>query len=198
MAAPTSLSFQNTPRIHSRARRRANAQIELIKTAKSIEDYSNSKLIRSVVKKVVIAEKTVEITYNAKNIKEALLILNSKGELSLIPHSKEIEPIVIAKQIKITQPSKSGNILILNAKENEAPEPNPYLINALVKCHYYHKQIQTGKTIEDLQNEENLKDTKYIRNILNLKYIPADLTEQILEGSQPEGLSLQSLMKQTN
>ena len=86
-----------------------NAQIELIKTAKSIEDYSNSKLIRSVVKKVVIAEKTVEITYNAKNIKEALLILNSKGELSLIPHSKEIEPIVIAKQIKITQLIKGSS-----------------------------------------------------------------------------------------
>lgn len=51
-----------------------------------------------------------------------------------------------------------------------------------------------GKTIEDLQIEENLKDSKYIRNILNLKYISPELTEQILNGTQPEELSLQKLI----
>lgn len=86
------------------------------------------------------------------------------------------------------------NILILSAKENEAPVPNPYLINALVKCHYYHKQIQVGKTIEDLQNEENLKDSKYMRNLLNLKYISADLIERILGGTQDSNLNIKNLL----
>ena len=50
------------------------------------------------------------------------------------------------------------------------------------------------KTIEDLQNEENLKDSKYIRNILNLKYVSPELTEQIFNGTQPKNLSLQRLI----
>lgn len=83
---------------------------------------------------------------------------------------------------------------LLDAKEYDTPEPNPYLVNAIVKSFYYHKQIQSGKTIEDLQTEEGLKDSKYIRNIMNLKYISPELTEQILNGTQPEELSLQRLI----
>ena len=82
----------------------------------------------------------------------------------------------------------------MNAKEYDTPEPNPYLVNAIVKSFYYHKQIQAGKTIEDLQTEEGLKDSKYIRNIMNLKYISPQLTEQILNGTQSENLSLQRLI----
>ena len=53
---------------------------------------------------------------------------------------------------------------------------NPIMI--IISCHRVISK--NGKTIEDLQNEENLKDSKYIRNILYLKYISPTLTEQIL------------------
>ena len=113
----------------------------------------------------------------------------------VIPNKNEkLTPIVILQNIKITQPSRNDNILILNAKEYDTPEPNPYLVNAIVKSYYYHKQIQAGRTIEDLQSEEGFKDSKYIRNILNLKYISPTLTEQILTGTQSKDLSLQKLI----
>lgn len=82
----------------------------------------------------------------------------------------------------------------MNAKKYDTPEPNPYLVNAIVKSFYYNKQIQAGKTIEDLQTEEGFKDSKYIRNIMNLKYISPELAEQILNGTQPQDLSLQRLI----
>lgn len=114
----------------------------------------------------------------------------------VIPNKKEkLIPITISKNIKITQLSRNDNILILNANEYDTPTPNPYLVNAIVKSFYYHRQIQAGKTIEDLQTEEGLKDSKYIRNILNLKYISPELAEQILNGTQPKDLSLQKLIK---
>ena len=171
-----------------------NKQIKLIKTAKAIEDYAEPKLICSIINRVIISDKKIEITYDTKNIKEALLTLDQGEGITLIPKTEKTETITITKQIKISQPSKSGNILILNAKENSVPEPNPYLVNALVKSYYYHKQISSGKTVEDLQKEENLKDSKYIRNILNLKYISPALTEQIFDGTQLEDLSLQKLL----
>lgn len=102
---------------------------------------------------------------------------------------------MVFKKIKLSQPSKTGNILILNANNNDAPTPNPYLVNAIVKSHYYHKLLQEGKVkdIVELQNMEGLKDTKYIRNILNLKFLPPKLTEFILNGNQPPDLGLQKL-----
>ena len=115
-------------------------------------------------------------------------------EIVVPDKNEDLTPIIISKNIKITQSSRNDNLLILNAEEYDTPEPNPYLVNAIVKSYYYHKQIQAGRTIEDLQTEEGLKDSKYIRNILNLKYISPELTEQILSGTQPQDLSLQKLI----
>ena len=136
----------------------------------------------------------IEITYNETSIKKVLNALANNQEIVIPNKNEKLIPIVISKNIKLTQPSKNDNILILNTKEYAPPEPNLYLVNAIVKSFYYHKQILSGKTIEDLQTEEGLKDSKYIRNILNLKYISPELTEQILTGTQPQELSLKKLI----
>lgn len=169
-------------------------QNKLIYTAQNIQDYSELKLIRAIIHKIMVSKNLIEITYNEVSIKKVLNTLANNQEIVIPDKSKNLTPIVISKNIKITQPSRNDNILILNAKEYDTPTPNPYLVNAIVKSFYYHRQIQNGKTIEDLQIEERLKGSKYIRNIMNLKYISPDLTEQILNGTQPEELSLQRLI----
>ncbi len=169
-------------------------QNKLIYIAQNIQNYSEPKLIRAIINKIVVSKNLIEITYNEALIKKVLKALANNQEIVIPDKNEELTPIIISKNIKITQPSRNDNILILNAKEYNAPEPNPYLVNAIVKSFYYHKQIQAGKTIEDLQTEEGLRDSKYIRNIMNLKYISPELTEQILTGTQPKELSLQRLI----
>lgn len=169
-------------------------QNKLIYIAQDIQDYSEPKLIRAIIHKIMVSKILIEITYNETSIKKVLNALANNQEIVVPDKNEELTPIVISKNIKITQLSRNDNILILNAKEYDTPEPNPYLVNAIVKSYYYHKQIRNGKTIEDLQNEENLKDSKYIRNIMNLKYISPELAEQILNGTQPKELSLQKLI----
>ena len=169
-------------------------QNKLIYIAQDIQDYSEPKLIRAIIHKIMVSKILIEITYNETSIKKVLNALANNQEIVVPDKNEELTPIVISKNIKITQLSRNDNILILNAKEYDTPEPNPYLVNAIVKSFYYHKQIQLGKTIEDLQTEEGLKDSKYIRNIMNLKYISPELTEQILNGTQPKYLSLQKLI----
>ena len=173
-------------------------QNKLIYIAQDIQDYSEPKLIRAIIHKIMVSKNLIEITYNETSIKKVLNALANNQEIVVPDKNEELTPIVISKNIKITQLSRNDNILILNAEEYDTPEPNPYLVNAIVKCHYYHKQLQEGKTIKYLQTEEGLKDSKYIRNILNLKYISPKLTEQILDGNQDEGLNLQKLIIQVN
>lgn len=173
---------------------KVSKQNKLIYMAQNIKDYSEPKLIRTIINKIVISKNLIEITYNEVSIRKVLNALANNQEIAIPDKSENVTPIVISKNIKITQPSRNDNILILNAKEYDTPEPNPYLVNAIVKSFYYHKQIQAGKTIEDLQTEEGLRDSKYIRNIMNLKYISPKLTEQILNGTQPKELSLQRLI----
>lgn len=169
-------------------------QNKLIYIAQNIQDYSEPKLIKTIIHKIMVSKNLIEITYNEASIKNVLNALANNQEIVVPDKNEELTPIVISKNIKITQLSRNDNILILNAKEYDTPEPNPYLVNAIVKSFYYHKQIQSGKTIEDLQTEEGLKDSKYIRNIMNLKYISPELTEQILNGTQAEEFSLKKLI----
>ncbi len=173
---------------------KVSKQNKLIYTAQNIKNYLEPKLIRAIIYKIVISKKLIEITLNENSLINVLNALSNNQKFVIPDKSEKFNPITITKKIKITQPSRNDNILILNAKKYDTPEPNPYLINAIVKSYYYHKQIQAGRTIEDLQSEEGFKDSKYIRNILNLKYISPDLTEQILNGTQPEELSLQRLI----
>ena len=169
-------------------------QNKLIYIAQDIQDYSEPKLIRAIIHKIMVSKNLIEITYNETSIKKVLNALANNQEIVIPDKNEDLTPIIISKNIKITQSSRNDNLLILNAEEYDTPEPNPYLVNAIVKSYYYHKQIQAGRTIEDLQTEEGLKDSKYIRNILNLKYISPELTEQILSGTQPQDLSLQKLI----
>ena len=173
---------------------KVSKQNKLIYTAQNIEDYSDPKLIRAIIYKIVISKNLIEITLNENFLINVLNTLSNNQKFVIPDKREKFSPITITKKIKITQPSRNDIILILNAKEYDTPEPNPYLVNAIVKSYYYHKQIQAGRTIEDLQSEEGFKDSKYIRNILNLKYISPDLTEQILNGTQPEELSLKKVL----
>lgn len=174
---------------------KVSKQNKLIYTAQNIKDYSEPKLIRAIIHKIVISKNSIEITINANSLINVLNALANNQKIIVPDRNEKFNQITITKKIKITQPSQKDNILILNAKEYNTPEPNPYLVNAIVKSYYYHKQIRNGKTIEDLQNEEGLKDSKYIRNILNLKYISPKLTEQILTGTQSKNLSLNKLIE---
>ena len=174
---------------------KVSKQNKLIYTAQNIKDYSEPKLIRAIIHKIVISKNSIEITINANSLINVLNALANNQKIIVPDRNEKFNQITITKKIKITQPSRNDNILILNAKEYNTPEPNPYLVNAIVKSYYYHKQIRNGKTIEDLQNEEGLKDSKYIRNILNIKYISPKLTEQILTGTQSKNLSLNKLIE---
>ena len=174
---------------------KVSKQNKLIYTAQNIKDYSEPQLIRAIIHKIVISKNSIEITINANSLINVLNALASNQKIIVPDRNEKFNPITITKKIKITQPSRNDNILILNAKEYNTPEPNPYLVNAIVKSYYYHKQIRNGKTIDDLQTEEGLKDSKYIRNILNLKYISPELTEQILTGTQSKDLSLNKLIE---
>lgn len=169
-------------------------QNKLIYTAQNIQNYSDPKLIRAIICKIVISKNLIEIILNENSLIYVLNALSNNQKFVIPDKSEKFNPITITKKIKITQSAKNNNILILNAKEYDTPEPNPYLVNAIVKSYYYHKQIQAGRTIEDLQSEEGFKGSKYIRNILNLKYISPTLTKQILTGTQSKDLSLQKLI----
>lgn len=171
-------------------------QKAILNTIGNIKDFAEPKLIRTILNKVVIAKDSVEIIICENTMIKTLECLVDGVELPEEITAETSAPIKILKAVEITRTSQSGNILIINADDKPTPHPNPYLINAIIKSHYYHKLLLEGKvkSTKEIQELENLKDPTYVRDILNLKFLPPHLTEQIINGTQSKDLSIQKLL----
>ena len=145
----------------------------------------------------MISKDSVEITICENALIKTLESLANGVELPEETTAETDAPIKIFKKVEITKTSQSGNILIINSGDKLISLPNSYLINAIVKSHYWHKLLLEGnvKSIAEIQQIEGMKNPSYIKDIMKLKFIPAKLTEQILNGTQSKNLSVQKLLE---
>lgn len=173
-------------------------QQSMLNAISNIDDFYNPKLVRSILSKVVVSKEFVEIALCEKGLVKMLGNIVLKEDLTIEAKEDTNYPIVIHKKVKILQPSRTGNILIINANEKNAVSPNPFLVRAVVKSHYWNRLLLEGtaKNVADILKLEGLNDKSYVRDILRLKFIPPNLTEQILNGIQPRDLNMKKLFSQ--
>ena len=171
-------------------------QKAILATVKNINNFSEPKLLRAILNKVIIGKTVVEITLCEKALIKMLENLSINLDPPEETKSETDSPIVITKEVKITKTAQSGNVLIIGSCKNAISSPNPYLVNAIVKSHYWHKLILESKvkSIAEIQKLEGMNDPSYIKDIMKLKFIPAEITEQILNGIQPIDMTVRKLL----
>lgn len=83
------------------------------------------------------------------------------------------------------------------APEWAPPPPSPHqaMLKALGRAHRWQKMLENGtcRSFRDLSEREGLDDA-YIGRILRLTLLAPDIIEAILDGRQPEGLTLAALI----
>ncbi|WP_439577199.1 hypothetical protein [Elioraea sp.] len=74
---------------------------------------------------------------------------------------------------------------------------DPTLLKALARAFWYQRMLDTGKytTIGDMAAGEKL-DRGYLGRLLQLTLLAPDIVEAIVEGKQPEGVTLPGLAEQ--
>jgi DNA invertase Pin-like site-specific DNA recombinase len=161
-------------------------------------DYTNPRLIRGVLDKVIISKEWIEVTLCKNQIQKMLENFAYCDEIPAEIKSESPNPVTIKKDIRIATTSRIGcNVLIISNDTEQAPAPNDSLIKAIVRSHFWHKQLEdnTAKNIRDIQRQEGLNDSKYIRQVLKLRFLPPEVTESILNGTQERDLSVSKLLK---
>ncbi len=161
-------------------------------------DYTNPRLIRGILDKVTISKEWIEISLCRNQIQKMLENFACCDEIPAEIKSKNHNPLMIKKNIRIATTSRLGsNVLIISNDTEQPPAPNDVLIKAIVRCHFWHKLLETGKAknVTDIQRKEGLKDRKYIRQVLKLKFLPPEITENILNGTQDRDMTVQKLFK---
>jgi hypothetical protein len=78
----------------------------------------------------------------------------------------------------------------------EKPDRDKTMIKALVRAHRWRRRIESGKarSITDLAAQEDVTDA-YVCRLLPLTCLAPDIVEAILDGRQPQGLKLASLLR---
>lgn len=159
--------------------------------------YEDKLFVRSILSSVTISKDKVVIVLCQNNLMKNFKELANGHANFDEANTNTKTPIIIERFIKLTKVSKLNNILILDLNKPNKIIQNNYLINAIVKSYYWNKLILDGeaKTAIDIQKIEGLKDPTYIRDVLNLKFLPPQITEMIFKGAQPPDLSIQNLFK---
>ncbi|MDC0274517.1 hypothetical protein OAK91_07285, partial [Planctomycetaceae bacterium] len=95
---------------------------------------------------------------------------------------------------------RNGRQMVLTRSENgqAAPEreTNGSLVSALAKAYRWQEQLESGEYagLEDLA-AANGGDRTYVGRILRLTSLSPEIVERILNGDEPEGISLRRLQK---
>lgn len=84
--------------------------------------------------------------------------------------------------------------------QNEAPSGpiptrgDPALVKALARAHRWRRMLEAGEhgTVRELAKAEKVNET-YISRALRLTLLAPDMVEAILDGRQPEGMTLPRL-----
>jgi DNA invertase Pin-like site-specific DNA recombinase len=168
----------------------------ILNAIKNITDFSNPRLVRAVLEKIVISKEWIEITLSQNQLIETLKNLANDLEPPVESKEPSENPIVIKRDIRISATSQTGcSTLIITTGSNIVPMPNQHLIKVIVKAHYWNELLLTGeaKTSQDIQRLEGLNDNSYLKQVLGLRFLAPEITEAILNGTQPRDLTMQKL-----
>lgn len=82
------------------------------------------------------------------------------------------------------------------APASAKPVPDETMVRALVKAHRWRRRIESGKarSITDLAAQEGVTET-YVCRILTLTCLAPALVATILDGRQPKGIKLATLLR---
>lgn len=140
----------------------------------------NDQIIRLIVSKVIIYKDKVEIEINKNMLIKTLENLAYNKELPT--KNLESEVIKIIKDVKIIATPRHGNKLIVG----DEVEYNSMLINTVIKGFYLYKLWKERK----LQPEQK---TTYNYRLMNLRFLPPKIVEDILNGKQEPTLTVKKL-----
>ncbi|HXF88003.1 MAG TPA: hypothetical protein VNK48_06605 [Xanthobacteraceae bacterium] len=103
-------------------------------------------------------------------------------------------------RIPMTLRRHGGRKLVIVPDGLDASAPrsafDPVLINALVRAHRWRQQIESGqfRSAAELAAHEKITDS-FVARMLCLTLLAPDITQAILEGRQPKGLKLATLLR---
>ena len=140
--------------------------------------------IRVLVTRVQVQAASITISIDRKAISEALSITDHDDFEKCITITLPAERRRLSKEKKLIIPAHAP-----------ASNPDTNLIKAIVRANKWFGMLRDGKaaSISDIARSEKLQRS-YVSALMPLAFLAPDITQAILEGRQPFGLTLDRLL----
>jgi hypothetical protein len=143
-----------------------------------------AKLVRELVKKIIVDEKTITITLR----RGPLLGGDVPSGASDEPSDSAVE---LTAAVAFTRRG-AETILVLPglAQQNHSSRCDPALIKAIARGRAWFEELATGRarSLQVLAKREGIS-RRYIRRLVGLAFLSPELVEAILQGRQPVELT---------
>lgn len=113
--------------------------------------------------------------------------------------SRDGDTIVVRIPVRFHR--RNGRQMVLthggnNSDGHDERGSNGTLVSALAKAHRWQEQLESGEFagLEDLASANGV-DRTYVGRILRLTSLAPEIVQRILDGDEPEGISLRRLQK---
>lgn len=155
----------------------AENMLQILAAAKNIRNQINtnpSEILHKYLHRVELRQNSINVTIS----------IESTGN----------QPITISKEVPLHIKRRGVEMRLILGSGNYKPDPT--LVKAIAKAHMWFAELSSGKitTISEIAERENT-DKRYVSHIIHLAFLAPEITEAIIEGSQPADLSVHKLIK---
>jgi DNA invertase Pin-like site-specific DNA recombinase len=164
----------------------------LAPTFRSAKDHLQTiELVRKIVYRVVIYPDKVEVLLRRQNLRQLL------GQKSSAAGTDGLITLVINARLG----RRGGDVRLVVALDRalDGAEPAPQyqsqpLLKALARAQDWHERLVTGRASgpRAIATQTGL-DEGYVRRILGHAFLAPDIVQMIVDGRQPQGLTLEKL-----
>ncbi len=145
-------------------------------------------LMQRLVRRVTLGDSSLEIRVAPHDL---------NGLLGIHPRADKTE----RDDYRITIPARLRprgielKFVILDPAFRKDPKPDDTLIRGVVRANAWLDKLMDGKvkTLREIAEREALPE-RYVRRVLELAFLAPDITQAILDGGQPETLTLEDLV----
>jgi site-specific DNA recombinase len=147
-----------------------------------------SELVRKVVHRVVVDREHVEILISKKKLRAELIRMDSSELFDNHLLRLEFAATLARRGRELRLVVSHGSAETISACQSQA------LLKAVARAHDWREQLVTGRMSgpRAIAKQTGL-DESYVRRILGYAFLAPDIVESILDGRQPQDLTLEKL-----
>ena len=166
-----------------------------LETWERLEPSVQAERIRSIVNRVELDALEARLTLS--KVALGIHVASDCNGQFLSDHTTELGDFLIVR-IPVKFQNHRGERVILSPDTNgssPAPHLDRPLIKAVARAHSWREALETGKagSVNELVRN-SYYSKRYIRRLLPLAFLSPDITEAILQGTQPPHLRLADLL----